>query len=783
MLDSGSRLGHFEILSTLGAGGMGEVYRARDPRLDREVAIKILPERFSENPEMMGRFEREAKALAALSHPNLLAIYDFGTDQGISYAVTELLKGETLRDRIKNARISWRKAAEIGAAIASGLSAAHSQGIIHRDLKPENIFLTSEGHLKILDFGLAYVPNRSEQKGLNFETEPGCVIGTCQYMSPEQVNGVTADARSDIFALGCLLFEMLTGRSPFLREKQVETMIAVLKDDPPDILESDKKIPQEFNRLVRRCLEKNPEERFQSVKDLAFDLTVLANLSGTRRTTFDSILKPARIRVAVAGLLAAIVLFIYLISYPRPLDSIAVLPFENVGGDSESEYLSDGITEDVIYKLSQMPGLRVIARNTVFRYKGNNPDPLEAGRQLNVQAVLTGRVIRDEEVLTIQVDLIRVHDGSQIWGQKYKKRLSEMHTLWREFSSDLIYRLRVNLSASQQEKIAKRSTENTEAYLLYLKGRYCWNKRTPDGLKKGIEYFREAIENDPTYALAYSGLADCYCLLSEYGVLPPGDTFPRARGAAKQALQIDDELAEAHASLGAALHSYDWNWPAARQEYDRAIELNPNYATVHHWYALYFVTIREFEKAKFEMQKALDLEPLSPVINTGLAWPYYFEGKYDPAEEKLQKSMELTPDFFLAHWGLGLVNEQKKKFPEAISAFQRAVTLSGEGPVMLAALGHAYAVSGQTGEATKIIEELQEKSKQRYVSPYFLAAIYAGLGDKDRALALLQEACAQHSDWLIYLGVDPRFYVLRSDPRFTELLQRVGIPLHSQSRS
>jgi len=553
----GRELGRYQMLSLLGAGGMGEVYRAKDTRLGREVAVKILPPHLADDPEALSRFEREARAVAALSHPNILAIHDFGTEHGVSYAVMELLEGETLGARLKRSALEWREAVEIGIAVTEGLQAAHAKGIIHRDLKPENIFLTTEGRVKILDFGIARVKRQVSVEAPSWSTvaettQPGTVRGTVVYMSPEQVRGEVVEAPSDLFSFGSVCYEMLTGEQLFARESTAETMAAILRDDPPALAGSGRAIPEELERLIRDCLEKGQAERYQTARELLTDLKQLKQRlelqADSASVMSGRTARPSR--------------------RPRSgkaINSLAVLPLANASADAQAEYLSDGITESLINSLSHLPQLRVMARSTVFRYKGQAVDPQEVGRQLQVQAVLLGRVLPLGDQLVIKTELVDVADGSQLWGEQYHRRLSDIFAVQEEIAQEISEKLRLKLRGEEQRRLTKRYTENTEAYRHYLKGRYHWNKRTEEGMRKGIEYFRQALEEDPTYALAYAGLADCYQSLSNYNFLSPKEAMPRARAAIMKALEIDETLAEAHTSLAYLRTMYDWDWLGARR--------------------------------------------------------------------------------------------------------------------------------------------------------------------------------------------------------------------------
>jgi len=784
-LASGTQLGPYQILAPLGAGGMGEVYRARDTRLEREVAVKVLPESLAGNQEALARFEREAKAVAALSHPNILALYDVGTHQGVSYAVTELLEGETLRSRLVPAALPWRKAAEVAAAIADGLSAAHAKGIVHRDLKPENIFLTTEGRVKILDFGLARLTqpeagadSATKAAAAPTRTREGTVMGTAGYMSPEQVRGQRAEAPSDIFSLGCMLYEMVSGQRAFARETAVQTMTAVLESQPPELAGSGKPAPLELDRLVTHCLEKNPGERFQSARDLAFALRAVPGTepaapvaAGPGRRW-----RPAPVWIAGLAVFLAAVAGVFLwFGQGRAIDSLAVLPFVNAGGDPQAEYLSDGIAENLINSFSRLAGLRVVPRSRVFRYKGRDVDPLKAGRELNVRAVLTGRLVQREQALDIQAELVDVAADSQLWGGRYNRPLADLIAVQEEIAREVSAKLGVKQTGEQQKQLARRSTGNPEAYQLYLKGRYYWNRRTEATLKRAAEYFQQAIESDPGYGLAYAGLADCYAMYGNYAVLSPTETVPRAKAAARKALEIDETLAEAHASLAAVITSHEWDWAQGDREFRRAIELDARYATAHQWFAFGLWATGRFEEAVASAKRAQELEPLSPVISGGVGWALHYARRYDEAIDYLRKTLEMDPNFARVHWYLGMPYEQKGMYKEAIAEFEKALSLSGGSPSMMAALGHAYALAGRGPEARKILAQLQELSRARYISPFDIATVHAGLGDQERAFEWLEKSYADRSWGLFRLKVDPWFDRLRPDPRFANLLRRMNL--------
>ena len=759
MFAAGTRFGPYEVVSLLGEGGMGQVYRAHDRRLGRDIALKVLTKDNAHDDEAVGRFEREARAVAALSHPNILAIHDFGDHDGTFFVVTELLDGETLRDRIEAAPVTWRKAVDIGADIAEGLSAAHAKSIVHRDLKPENIFLTKDGRVKILDFGLAQTePLLSQSDQINvpttrFQTNPGTVIGTLGYMSPEQLRGESVEPTADIFSLGCILFEMVTGKKPFARNSGAGTIAAILKDDlPRDVLAD--AVPPEVQRVIEVCVEKNPGQRFQSSRDLALTLRAVSSSSSVLRTEMlDSVIrkKPKK---------------------GKSIDSIAVLPFKNLGGDPDAEYLSDGITEGVINKLSQLPKLKVMARSTVFRYKNRDSDAQTVGRELRVRAVLSGRLQHVGERLVIHVELVDSVDGSQLWGEQYNRELKDLVQVQEEMSREIADKLRLRLTGAEKKKLRKRSTENTEAYQLYLKGRYQWNKRTEESLKKGIGLFRDAIEADPSFASAYAGLADSFVTLSTNVPLPPGETMPKAKAAAQRALEIDDTLAEAWVSSASVKFWYDWDWTGAESDYRKAIDLNPNYATAHDGLAMLLCARERFDEAIEQVTRAGDLDPLSLIIAVHAGWPFYFARDYESAIRRFRKALELDEHFIPAHGWLGMALGQQRRYDEALTSYERALAVERV-PILAAMLGHTHAIAGHRDKAEWVLQALQADAKTRYISPYDLAVIHAGLGDRELALRELRAAYDDRSTWTVFLRVDPRLDSLRGEPEFIEIARKL----------
>jgi len=779
---------------------MGEVYRARDTQLGRDVAVKVLPSTYSVDEHRLSRFEQEASAASALNHPNILIVHDIGSHDGSPYVVSELLEGETLRKRISGAALAQRRAIGYALEIANGLAAAHEKGIVHRDLKPDNIFITKDGRVKILDFGIAKLTQADATRSQTdiptrrVDTGPGIVMGTVGYMSPEQVRGQKVDHRSDIFSFGAILYEMLSGRRAFHGESAADTMSAILKEDPPDLSDTNQNISAALERLVNHCLEKNPESRFHSASDLAFALeTANAKLTvsspglstaspsssaeyivtGIKRHKISVLLGLLVLAIAIAGLAS----YLHVRNTEIAIESIAVLPFANQNHDPDTEYLSDGLTESIINSLSQLSNLRVIPRSSVFRYKGKESDPLTVGKELGVRAVLTGRILQRGDNLIVSAELVDVRDNKQLWGEQYNRKTADALTVQQEIAQVISARLRPKLSGEEQRQVAKRETTSPEAYQLYLKGRYYLEKRTKEGTSKAIEYFQQAIDKDPNYAAAFAGLADSYVLLSvaiPRSSFPPKEAFPKAKAAAMQALQIDDKLAEAHTSLAHIKFVYEWDWASAEREFKRAIELDPNYATAHHWYGFDLAAVGRFDEAIIEIRKAQEIDPLSPIINASAGWVFYYARQYDQAIEQERKALEIDPNFALAHGRLAQAYEQKGMYKDAIEEYLRALTLSGENQEEIAALRQAYTVSGMRGFWQKQLDLAIERSKRQHVSASVIAGYYAHLGEREQAIQWLEKAYEER-DALSWLKGDPRWDGLRSDPRFADLMRRVGL--------
>jgi serine/threonine-protein kinase len=753
MLPAGSKVGPYEVISLLGEGGMGQVYRGRDPRLGRDIAIKILARDAARDSEAIARLEREARAIASLSHPNILAVHDVGREAGDFYLVTELLEGQTLRDEIRASSLGWRRAVEVGAAVAEGLAAAHAKSIVHRDLKPENVFITADGRVKILDFGLAQTDPMLMQRDETeipttkwFQTQPGTVIGTLGYMSPEQLRGEAVDPTADIFSLGCMLYEMVTSRRPFHRDSGAATIAAILKDSlPSEGLTG--VVPAEFQRIIEGCVEKSASQRFQSARDLALTLRAIASSTAIENNSLLRTITRRRTSKAI--------------------DSLAVLPLANTVADAD--YLSDGITEGLINRLSQLPKLKVMARSTVFRYKNRDIDALAVGRELRVRGILTGSVKASGDRLQISIELVDTSDGSQVWGESYTRPLSDIAKVTDDISREIAEALRVRLTGAEKKRLRKRTTDNSEAYQLYLKGRYHWNKRTGDGLRKGISFFRDAIESDPSFASAYAGMADCFITLGTNIPLPPRETMPKAKAAALKAIEIDEHLAEPWASLGAVRWWFEGDWEGAEEAYQRSIELNPNYASAHDGYAMLLSARGRFAPAVEEINQACELDPLSLIFAVHAGWPLYFARDYESAIRRFRKALELDEHFIPAHGWLGMALGQQHRYAESIDAFHRALEVERIS-ILKAMLAHTYAIAGQSTQAEALLEELERDKRERYISPYDIAVVHAGLGDSSRALEHLRAAVEDRSAWLVFLEVDPRLDRLRDLPAFRELV-------------
>ena len=778
---------------------MGEVFRARDSRLGRDVAIKILPERLADNAHALARFEQEARAVAALSHPNILAIHDFGREGGVVFAVMEMLEGESLDRRLAREELPWKKALEIGAAVADGLASAHARGIVHRDLKPANIFLTRDGIVKILDFGLARqnTPTAASETAAPTivdlpQTEPGTVMGTVGYMSPEQVRGEPADGRSDLFSLGCILYEMLTGRRAFREKTAAETMAAILRDHPDELPESGRTIPPGINGVVKRCLEKNPDERFQSARDLAFALreiltaSAVSSVSGTAAATP----KPPRRAVWIAGTLLAAALAAILLNVgsvrrlfrtgPGRIQSLAVLPFANLSGDPQQEYFSDGVTEQIMTSLAHIGDLRVISRTSAMSYKGTKKRLPEIARELGVDAVVEGSVARMGDRVKVSAELIHASDDKNLWAEEYERDLRDILALQGEIARAIARKVEIELTPQQQARLEGGRRIDPEAYDAYVKGRYYYNKRD---LKTAVTNFQRALDLEPTNAAAYAGLADSYSQIAYTNELDPRDAFPKAKAAAQKAFELDATLAEPHASLGFIHMYFDWDFAAAESEFKRAIELDPNSVTAHHSYSVYLAGMLRSVEARSEIQKARTFDPLSVLVSTDMGFELYYDRKYDEAIKALRDAIEMNPKAPLPHFWLGRVYQAERKYPEATTEYQAAGPGVARWPPALAGLGHLYGILGKRADALRVLDELRLMAEKSFVTAYAPALVHLGLGDKEQTLVSLERSLEERSNWLFWLLADPRWDPMRSDSRFQEIVKKVGFPTEAQARA
>lgn len=761
-------ISHYRIIKELGAGGMGQVYLAEDTRLGRQVAIKFLPASYQYDPERRTRFLAEARATSALRSPHIAAIYDIGEHEGAMYLVMEYVEGEVLSEILKRGPLQIREAIDLTVQIADALSEAHSLGIVHCDVKASNLIVNERGMVKLLDFGIASATSVKESEPddrttpVGQQTAVGVVVGTVSYMSPEQAIGRALDHRSDIFSLGVVLYETLTAHLPFEGETTVEIIDKIIHAEPMPVARLNYTVPPDLERIVRKCLEKDRERRYQSVRDLLIDLRNLqrdsdsgsqATTSGLRRNT--QVVTRTRSKKAI--------------------DSLAILPFANLSGDPDLEYLSDGVTEGLINNLSRLPKLRVMARSTVFRYHGRElPDPQQVGNELAVRAVLLGRLLKRDDALIIKIELVDTNDGSHLWGEQYVRETTNFLTLEQEISTEISEQLRIKLTSAQKKSLAKRSTENSEAYQLYLKGRYHWNRRTEEGIKRSLDYFEKAIGLDPAFALAYAGLADSYNLLASYAAKPVHTLFLRAKATALKALSLDDKLAEAHAALAAVKLWSEFDWEGGERGFRKAIELNPSYATAHLWLALYLAAMERMDEALSEIRFGHELDPLSRVLNLNLARILHYARRFDEAIKQCLKTIEMFPDYLIAHRRLGMAYGEKGMFEEAEAEFKAALGLSAKDSETMSAMAYVYSAAGRTDDARAILEQLEQLAIESYVSPYSLARVHIGLGQIDEAFRELERTYQERHGIVTYLKVEPIFDRIRGDARYTDLLRRLG---------
>ncbi len=803
---------------------MGEVYLAEDSRLRRKIALKVLPEDIAADLDRLRRFEQEAFAASALNHPNILTIYDFGADEGIHFLAAEFIEGETLRERIQRESLTVNEVLDVGIQTASALVAAHEAAIIHRDIKPDNIMIRRDRLVKVLDFGLAKLTEKVIE-ALDSEavtqaqvrTAPGVIMGTIGYMSPEQARGNQVDARTDIFSFGIMLYEMLAGKMPFDGENAMDVIGSILNKEPVPLSRQMPEVPREIERIINKALRKDREERYQTAKDLLIDLkdvkqdlefqnklerTASPNREEARTQIFNAATSNAghttssaeyvvneikqHKRGFVAGLIIA---FLAAISFgywflsdrsanTTNIESIAVLPFENQ--NSDTEYLSDGLTESVINNLIKLPNLRVITRNSVFRYKGKETDPATVGRELIVRSVLTGRIIQRGDNLIISAELTDLRYNKQIWGQQYNRKLIDAFALQQELSRDISETLRSKLTGEHQQQLAKLETVSPEAYQFYLKGRYHLNKRKPEEHKKAIQYFEQAIALDPNYALAYAGLADCYAV--ESSPVKGQEKTAKLRAAANKALELDSGLGEPYAALAEASWE-ERNWAGAERNYKRAIELNPNYASAHQWYGELLTRLGRHDEAISEIKRARELDPLSLIINSNMIYILSMARRYDEAIEQGRKTLEMDASWYQARNEISLAYVYKGMYEESLAEEEKALEFLNRSPESkaaieseLTAIRDAYRKSGARGYWQKRLEfEKQRLTKGNEFSPFFMAEIYASLGDKNEALKWLEKSVEEGETDITLIKVYPVFDNLRSEPRFQDLARRIGL--------
>ena len=822
--------GHYRIIAKIGAGGMGEVCLAHDTKLDRKVAIKFLSEEFSKEPDKLKRFIQEAKAASALNHPNILTVYEIGEVDNKNYIATELIDGQTLRQLLlKKDGQPLDFVLTIGVQVAEALSAAHAAGIIHRDIKPENIMVRKDGYAKVLDFGLAKLCEMTsgpeDATRVQVNTNPGIVMGTVFYMSPEQARGHAIDAQSDIWSLGVVLYEMLARRVPFSGETVNHTMVAIMEREPAPL----DHVPAELQRIVRKAMTKDVEMRYQSTRDLLIDLKNLRRdldikgelersatpAPGTTETLSENetrafspsgpndgqalptqtskssssleyaVNQAKSHKFAAAICVVALISVITTVGYfvfasKRTTDSgefnsIAVLPFTNATGDTEVEYLSDGLTDSLIFRFSQLPNVKVSPTSSVMRFKGTPKEVAEVAKELDVDAVLSGRLMKAGDDLSISVQLIDARTQKLIWAEQYDRKMADLLATQREIATTLTQKMELRL-AGNEHGITKKYTSSNDSYQLYLKGRYHWARRTKADLDKAIDSYRKAIEIDPNFALAYAAIAEAYNSMGKNPDVPPKDCIPLAKAAAIRALEIDPMLPEAHSALGDSLAIYDWNWTESEREFKRSFELNPNIAYTHVAYALAYVSATgNADNMVTELERARELEPLSLINNAVLTGAYIYARNNDKALIQGRNAYELDPTFPLTRHWLGMALVENGKYNEAIALSRQVAPDSPFGWMSVVVVGYAYAKEGKRTDAEQQAAILRDLGKTRYIRPFYVAAIYAALGDKDQAFAELERSFAERDCYLGRLLVDPTMDPLRDDPRFKQLLQRMNL--------
>lgn len=771
----GTQIAHFRILCELGQGGMGVVYKARDEKLLRFVALKVLPPHQVSDETRRRRLINEARAAAAVSHPSVAAIHEIGEEAGIVFFAMEYVEGETLRSLISGGSLTVADALRIGVAIGEGLEQAHRRGVIHRDLKPENVIMELDGRTKILDFGLAKVHDSawahesSATSDLSVEssdgiasdplTKEGQIPGTVPYMSPEQVRGWKLDGRSDLFSLGTLLYEIVTGRNPFRRATRPATVDAILGERPNPASRLNPKVPGELARVLDKLLAKEPDERYQSATETLKELRALGRTLETSAAAYSR-------------------------------HSVAVLPFADMGPDEVKDYFCEGMAEELINALTKVEGLRVIARTSAVRFKGPGKSPQRIGEELGVRTVLKGSVKKSGKRLRIYVALVSVHDGFHLWSGKYDREMNDVFEIQDEIASAIVTTLKAKLEIGQGAPLVKRQTTDIEAYHLYLNGRYHWNTRRKGDLAKAVAFFEQAIERDPSYALAHAGLADVYNMMGVYAFLPPKVAFDRSKAEATRALAIDEGVGEGHAALGCARFFFDWQWDEAEREFKRALELNPGYVQASSWYALLLSAVGRSEEAIALARRVQEIDPLSAYGHSNAGGALLAADRQEEALKACQRGLELEPKSVTCLYLFGLVCAKMGRYEESIRALEEAAALSGGASYLLGRLGAAYADAGRRADAERSLAELKERAERtrttsspsgwstgpEYVASLDLAYVFAALGDRDAAFECLERAYEEHTSFLVFLNVDKPLANLRDDPRFNSLLRRMKLP-------
>lgn len=787
----GQTLGHYRILEKVGAGGMGVVYRARDEQLERDVALKVLPSGTLSDDSARRHFRKEALALAKLNHPNIETVYEFGSQEGTDFLVMEYVPGRTLAHKLAGGPLAEKEVLALGMQIAAALEEAHERGIVHRDLKPANIAITARGEAKVLDFGLAKLLCPDQELTADHLTQSRGAPGTLPYMSPEQLRGEAVDARSDIYTIGAVLYEMASGRRAFSEELAAQVIDAVLHQPPVSPRALNPRISAELERIILKCLDKEPERRYQSAKELVVDLRRVAVPSSSAAAAVPvASAAPAwkkRFASAAIAIAAALALAITLmalnvrglrdrlIGRPRSpqIRSIAVLPLANVSGDPREDYFADGVTDALITELAQIGQLRVISRTSIMTYKDAKKPLPQIARELKVDAVVDGSVQRSGDKVRINAELIQASADRQLWAKSYERDLRDILALQSAVAKAIADEVQIKLTPQEQARLAKSRPVDPEALEAYLAGRFYWNKRTTDGLTKSITYFEKSVAKDPSYALAYAGLADAYHTLPELTVVPVGEAFPKARTAALRALALDDSLAEAHSALAKVREDYDWDWTGAEQQYKRAIELNPGYAAARTFYSNLLMELGRLPEAVSQARTALQLDPLSVLENDNLSAVLYYSGDYDQSIDQCRKTLEVDPSSHQAHRHLGQAYAQKQLYPEAIAELKKAIELSPQNGEAAAELGYVFGVSGRKEKARQILQQLIRAGG--YVSQYRLAIVYVSLGEKEKALNSLEYAVNERSPGVVHLKVSPLFLQIRSDVRFQKLLTTMGL--------